>query len=143
MKKIFSIICHEITNSLEFTVNYLSKDKNSIVLIHVDKKSDISTFLHLEGENVLLVKERVNVTWGHISVADAVLALFYESMKYNYDYFFLLSGNDILIKPLEDLDNFLQDNKGKEFIHYQDDRDVYIDPVERVKYIYPDCFYSS
>lgn len=143
MKKLFAFVCHEITSPLEFTVKYLSQDENSIILIHVDKKANISDFFHLKRDNVIFVEERINVTWGGVSQIDATLSLLRNSLAYDYDYFFLLSGSCIMIKPLEDLDKFLQDNKGKEFIHYQDDRDVYIDPVERVKYVYPNCFYSN
>lgn len=141
MNKIFAITCHKLTQPLIHTVTYFSSFEENIVLIHVDKKSNIEDFLFLKKNNVHFIDNRINILWGNISQIISTIELMKYSLKYEYEYFFLLSGDDIPLKSNEDLNNFLYKNSKYEFIHYQDGRTSYINPENRVKYNYPFFFF--
>ncbi|MCU1767344.1 beta-1,6-N-acetylglucosaminyltransferase [Pseudomonas protegens] len=142
MKKVLAITCHQVTNPLIHTVNYFSSFDDNTILIHVDKKSAIHDFEFLKKENVILIEDRVDVKWGGVSQIEATLNLMKFSRKYQYDYFFLLSGDDIPIQTNSQFNEFLTKNAGYNLIHYQDERGAYIDPHQRVKYKYTDVFFS-
>jgi hypothetical protein len=86
--------------------------------IHVDKKSDLGQDM-VAGENVHLLPEgrRVDVKWGCISVVDATLALLREAVKKeDYFYYWLVSGQDLLIKKSRDLYDFLVRNGNQNYL---------------------------
>lgn len=66
MEKTFCILAHKKTNSLEFTVKYLSSFKENNILIHLDKKSNIDEFYYLEKNNVHIIKHREDISWGDL-----------------------------------------------------------------------------
>lgn len=142
MKKILAITCHQITNPLIHTVNYFAEFPENVVLLHVDKKSNRQDFEFLTQENVVLIDERVEVQWGGASQIAATLSLMRVAENYQYDYFFLLSGDDIPVQTDAYFNDFLRTHQGDNFIHYQDGRNTYIDPLPRVKYTYPAVFFN-
>ncbi|WKX27174.1 beta-1,6-N-acetylglucosaminyltransferase [Tatumella ptyseos] len=142
MKKIFSIVCHKLTNPLIFTVNYLRSFEDNIILVHVDAKTNIDDFKFLASDNVIFITERVSVEWGRVSQIYATLNLMNESTRFDYDYFFLISGDDIPIMRNKSINEFLKDNSQYDFIHFQDFRNTYVDPCSRIKYRYPDYFFE-
>lgn len=142
MKKILAITCHQVTNPLVHTVNYFSSFPDNVVLIHVDKKSAISDFEQLTKHNVILIDDRVDVQWGGVTQIQATLSLMNIANQYEYDYFFLLSGDDIPIQTNDQFNDFLKSRAGYNFIHYQDERSTYVDPARRVMYKYPSVFFK-
>ncbi|MGA7586734.1 MAG: beta-1,6-N-acetylglucosaminyltransferase [Rouxiella badensis] len=142
MKKIIAIVCHKVTAPLIHTIEYLSSYDNNSLILHVDAKSNINDFHFLEKKNVRLVKERVDVQWGRFSQIEATLRLMKSSIGTDYAYFFLISGDDIPVMSNQDMDELLVGNIGKEFIHYQDSRNSFVDPTERVRFVYPEAFYE-
>lgn len=59
----YCIICHNNNNILKTTINQLNTNNN--IYLHIDKKSDLNDFKEYENK-VNLIKERVDVRWGHI-----------------------------------------------------------------------------
>jgi hypothetical protein len=116
MKTCFLILAHNNPEQLSVLVEDLVKS-NTDIYIHIDKKSDISSFIHLKRKNVFFIKERVEIFWGEFSIVEATLNLLKASIKENYDYYALLSGSDILVQSPEKLINHLKMNKGHEFIN--------------------------
>lgn len=143
MKKVFAILCHQITNPLIYTIEYFSSIEGNIILLHVDAKADIKDFLFLEKNNVLIIKERVAVNWGEFSQIKATLNLFEEAALHCPDFTFLLSGDDVPIKSDKNINKILSDNNLKNLIHYQDVRSNYVDPMDRVGYRYPKFFFKK
>lgn len=47
--------------------------------------------------------------------------MFETASKEHYDYYHLLSGSDLLLTNNKEFDNFFEQNKGREFIDYDDD----------------------
>ena len=67
---------------------------------------------------VLPNDKRIDVKWGDISMIDATVNLM-ESVftsKIKYDYIWLISGQDFPLKSSQEIINFLEKNKGKNFI---------------------------
>lgn len=139
MNFVYGIICHQLTNPLIFLVNELIESPNSIIIIHVDKKTDIHTIKSqiMEHAQIHFIEDRVDVQWGGYSQIDATLKLINYSQEFDYKYFSLLSGDDILLKDINTIENFLLES-GKEFLGH----DKCIDPIPRIKYLYPDFFYD-
>ena len=142
MIKAILITCHKVTSPLVHTVNYFSSFHDNRIFIHVDKNSDFNDFLFLKKTNVVLIQERVRITWGGWSQVLATINLLKAASNIKFDYLFLISGDDIPLISNHKFDVFLNKNEGVEFIHFQDSRNKYVNPNERVKYVYPSCFFN-
>lgn len=142
LKLMFVIQCHKISNALEFTVSKLQCIDGVTVFIHVDAKSNISEFIHLESKNVKLIKEnRVNINWGGYSQILLYINILEMIRSIDYDYVSFISGDDLLIKDIESFRLFLKKNNGKEFIGVQN---VTSEKFERrYKYIYPKFMFQK
>lgn len=141
MKKIFCILCHKVTNPLIYTVNYLSSFTENTILIHVDAKSSLEDFQPLAARNVFFVQNRVRVTWGDYSQIASTLNTLSEALQWNFDYLFLLSGDDLPCQSNQSINDFLHSINKKNLMHFQDARNHYVDPAVRVKYRYPAVCY--
>jgi hypothetical protein len=96
----------------------------SIFLIHVDKRTDdrqyrkmVSGVDHLA--NVVFLK-RHKCHWGdfgHVRATLKGLAYLFQN-EVDFDYIFLLTGQDYPIKPNDYIESFLTTANGKEFIAY-------------------------
>lgn len=127
-KHAFLIMAHRDDLSFRSLIQQLDDD-NSDIFIHMDEKnteynsSDINKLI--EKSNIYHVK-RTNVTWGGFSQIACELILLAEATKTGqYDYYHLLSGQDLLIANMEDLYDFFSENQGKEFIRFQSETFTY------------------
>lgn len=91
------------------------------VFVHVDIRAT-ETFNKLKAvysnnSKVVFVSKRYKVFWGSFNQVRATLELLKEAKKtFSYDYYSLLSGQDLPIKALKEFKTFLTENKGKEFL---------------------------
>jgi len=121
MKLAHLILAHNEPKQLERLVLRLAHP-NSMVYIHLDKKTDIEPFAHLkEYDNVVFVKDRIKVYWGTYNIVDATLNGFKEilSSGNKYEYINLLSGQDYPLIPQQDIHNYLKANPGIAFMNYR------------------------
>ena len=91
--------------------------------IHLDKKVNKKDFAYLANlDRVIFIKNRATVRWGSHNLTVGILNSFNEILESgkNYDFVSVVSGQDYLIKPIEKLYSFLDNNKGKNFIYYED-----------------------
>ena len=66
---------------------------------------------------LFVLKKRIDIRWGHVSLIKAEMLLFEAALTNGpYAYYHLLSGADLLIKPLDLFFNFFEKNDGKEFV---------------------------
>lgn len=89
--------------------------------IHIDLKSDITPFTHLDfGQNcIFLDKERINVYHGGFTQVESVTNLMRVAAKANdFDYFFFLSGSDYPLKPAKFIHDFLESRYPMNFIDF-------------------------
>lgn len=137
---VYGILCHRLTTSLIFTAKKLLESKESFLIIHIDKKTNINEFTKIKKtlathQNIKFIEEdRVDVRWGHISQVEATLVLLKEANKINYKYFSLISGDDIPLSNNEKRELFLNKayNEELEFIG----NDPYYNVEKRIKYKY-------
>lgn len=137
MKIAYCILCHKNSRILNETVNYLSKDND--VFIHVDKKSNINNFNEYK-KNAIILKNRIDVRWGHISQVKATINLLKSTNNKNYDYIFLLSGDCLPLKTNRYINKFLEKNLPSQYIALDKN---FKNLDDRVKYIYNSLYYKK
>jgi hypothetical protein len=89
------------------------------VYIHLDKKSDIADFQHLQQlGDVFFIKSRMKITWANYSMVTATLNSIEEILKTGnkYSHINLLSGADYPLKSAGIIQDFLFANPDKTFI---------------------------
>lgn len=145
MKKCYIIMAHKVTKSLLWTVEYFSSFEENTIIIHYDKKSDVSQLVFKIGEakNVHVLPERLDIVWGGFSQVDATLLLLKYSIKFQFEYIFFISGEDIPAMSNSAINTFLELNSGVEYIHYQDERNNFVDPYKRVSINYPKFYFNK
>lgn len=145
---IYAFIIHRLTNPLIFSVNKLLKSRNSIIIIHIDAKTNSSEVCNIkntlgEYENLIYVNEldRVNVIWGHISQINVTLLLLKYASKFDYHYFNLLSGDDIPITSNKYRELFFDESysTGTEYISCEKNFKY----LNRVKIKFTSSFYNK
>ena len=117
MKHAFCIIAHHepaLFKRLCASIDHQDVD----IFVHIDKKSNLDQFqIKLKHSNLYFVNKPYSVTWGGFSQIKTEILLFkYASTKGSYDYFHLLSGVDIILKPINKILSYFEENKGYEFM---------------------------
>lgn len=120
MKHAFLILAHKNPEQLGRLVTYLV-DKDCHVLIHIDQKS-ISEFNDFREKFVsddrIRIYSEYKVYWGSFNQIRASHLLLEESLKhFKFDYVHLISGQDLLIKKMDQLNDFLVQGNGQDFVH--------------------------
>lgn len=116
------IMCHKNPDQLRRLVNAISSP-NSDVYVHLDKKEDISEFeMAVGGEATRFIANRKSVNWGGFSFVKSIMASLDEikGKGKTYDFINLISGQDYPIKPIGEFETFLEENRGKCFISFED-----------------------
>lgn len=148
MKYVYAIICHKCTNPLVFTVKKLLKSEKSIVIVHIDSKADhkevekIYTSLGVhENLHIIPRNQRIEVHWGHFSQVEVMLLLMNKAVEFNFQYFSLISGDDISILSNEKRELFFLDcyKDQKEFIGFMSKHNA----KERLSINYSKIFFSK
>lgn len=123
MKLAYIISAHQNTEQLKLLINQLS-EKNTDIYIHIDYKSnqlfeDIKKYVE-NMNNIILIEKRVSVNWSGFSQVEATLNLLEEVKRANkeYDYVSFISGQCYPLKSNRFIQQYLEQNKGKEFIEY-------------------------
>ena len=118
MKHAYLILAHNQWALLQTLVACLDDRRNDIY-VHLDRKVTELPELHCNNAGLHLIRDRVDVHWGDVSVVQAEYALFEEALRNGgYDYFHLLSGVDLPLKSMDETDAFFERHAGKEFIGY-------------------------
>jgi hypothetical protein len=111
---------------------------NSDVYIHIDRKADQTQFEYLLSlPNVFFIKNRKSVGWGNYSMVDATLVSMQEILDSQkiYTHVNLMSGQDYLLKRIEEIEAFYFANPDKSFISYLSINTEWTDAKNRlVKY---------
>jgi hypothetical protein len=117
------ILAHNEFPLLTRLVSALDFPENSLY-IHIDKKVSDDVFGQVKSALENAVKHaniaftaRIKISWGDFSMIEAELLLLREASATRHDYYHLLSGVDLPIKPHSEITRFFEENAGKEFIH--------------------------
>lgn len=121
-KQAVLIIVHKNTYVLEKNLQLLDSPYIDI-FIHVDKKcSDFKYNFYkslVKYSTIIYVKPRLSVYWASFSQVKVELLLLEAASKYSqYSYFHLISGQDLLMKPVSDLISYF-DKSDKLFIEFR------------------------
>jgi len=103
--------------------------------IHVDKKFSIEPYLYLKKyPNVYFINNREDVRWAGYNTIKATFKCIKEIVASGIDYGYInfMSGQDYPIKSAEYIHDFLERNKGKQFIEFQSIDKVWIEAQPRI-----------
>lgn len=118
MKHAYLITAHKETSVLRTLLMLIDAPCNDIY-IHIDAKTKnfdfdkVKTFVQ---KSKLIFTDRVKVYWGDYSQIKSELMLLKAAIGGGYDYYHLISGQDLPIKSISEINNFFENNSGKEFI---------------------------
>lgn len=121
MKIAYIILAHKLPAQVVRLVQRLKNDDTSF-FIHIDSRAsnEMCDFItkELQGINNIYYIKRHRCYWGDFSLVAATLAAIKQLVNSNveFDYAILLSGQDYLIKTNQQIQRFLQERRGKEFI---------------------------
>lgn len=106
-------------NQVVRLINTLNVNDNNIVIFVDSKSEDLfqKVFAQYGKEpNIYFIKERFDVGWGNITTTKAVVTLMENSLKFEYDYFTMMSESCLPLYPDTEIKKFLEEHNGKEFI---------------------------
>lgn len=116
-KMAYVILCHKNPEQINMLIDSLTNDSVEFFL-HVDQKSGIEADI-THRNDIHLVKEPIDVWWGHYSQIECILkcfALIKEHGKFNY--INIISGQDLPLASNEVILDFFKENQGNEFVKY-------------------------
>lgn len=115
----------------------LDSDENDIY-VHMDiknKQFDEDDCKKLIKKSGIYFTKRTSVTWGGYSQINSELVLLQTATaRRKYNYYHLLSGQDLPIKANNEIMNFFKKHQGAEFVAF--DKETF-DCDDRVRYFYP------
>lgn len=118
MKHAYLILAHNEFAVLQRLIRALDDVRNDI-FIHFDKKVSCLPELKTNKSNLYLLDDRIDIRWGDVSVVEGEYALFEAALKKGrYNYYHLLSGVDMPLRSQNEIYNFFEKHKGKEFIGF-------------------------
>lgn len=136
----YLIMVHEHSASLLALLDMLDDERNDVFL-HVDGKKHgvlkkISS-LSLRKARLFVLPHPVSVYWGHTSQVKAEFLLMRTAAAAGrYDYYHLLSGNDLPVKTQDEIHRFFGRHRGTEFVGFWDDESHRRDVRRKVRYYY-------
>lgn len=129
MKHIYLIMAHDQPKILNLMVRILKQDERNDILVHIDKKVKGEKYVELESAVIpygaKICPIRKNVYWGDFSQIEAEMALFEVAIEGGYDYYHLLSGSDLPLKPVKVIDDFFEDHPNLIFLRCLPDISVH------------------
>jgi hypothetical protein len=122
MTIVYLIVAHHDIKQLTKLINALDHP-NALFVIHLDAKFDIDIGQFERDvcccSKIHIVEERNDVRWGGFMQVQVTLQLLSIAVnQYTPDYITLLSGQDFPLKPHSYIFDFLEKNRGKEFIDW-------------------------
>lgn len=118
MRHAYLIIAHKENAILENLLKLLDGGENDIY-IHVDAKTknfDFERIKEIVEHSKVVFTDRTKVYWGDYSQVNSELVLLKAAIGGGYDYYHLISGQDLPIKSKNWINEFFQNNNGKEFV---------------------------
>lgn len=119
MKHAFLIIAHNEFDILKYQLKLLDAP-NTAFYIHIDKRANYN---ELELRNCIsfsyieFIPSR-KIKWGSYSQIDCELRLLKAAAHKNYDYYHLISGVDMPLHTIPEMDALLIQNMGKDYVHF-------------------------
>lgn len=121
MRHAYMILAHNQEDLLIKLVQSLDISDNDIY-VHIDQRSTLNKNRISESVSQATIQfvDRVKVEWGGYSMIVATMILLKAATKTHHIYYHLLSGVDLPLKNIKEINAFYEDNAGKEFIRFFD-----------------------
>lgn len=136
-RQAYLIIAHRYDETFKTLLRMLDSDENDIY-VHMDLKNkqfDEDDCRKLIKKSGIYFTKRTSVTWGGYSQINSELVLLQTATAHRkYNYYHLLSGQDLPIKANNEIMNFFKKHQGAEFVAF--DKETF-DCDDRVRYFYP------
>jgi hypothetical protein len=120
----FLIMAHNNWLQLQQLIKLIDSESHDIY-IHIDKKCkdyDEEKLRNVALKSKVYFYQEHKVFWGGFSQVEVELFLFERACENHYDYYHLISGADLPLKQNEEMDAFFEDNKGLEFIDFDEEK---------------------
>lgn len=136
-RQAYLIIAHRYDETFKTLLRMLDHDENDIY-VHMDLKNkqfDEGDCRKLIKKSCIYFTKRTSVTWGGYSQINSELILLETATSHRkYNYYHLLSGQDLPIKSNNEIMDFFKKHQGVEFVAFDKER---FDCDDRVRYFYP------
>src|SRR5690606_17609950 len=120
MKHAYLILAHDEFDVLQLLIKAIDDSRNDI-FIHFDKKVERIPKLNIQHSNLYIIDKRIDVRWGDVSMVEAEYELFEIAFKKGpFAYYHLLSGVDMPLQSQNDIHNFFEKHRGKEFVGFSE-----------------------
>lgn len=126
MKKIaMLVLIHKNSEQLRKLIGQFEQDKFDFY-IHVDKKYDFKNDDFPNNVFFLPNDLRIDITWGHMTMVDAMINLLKYSYlsKKDYMFYWFISGQDLVIKDSQEIYEELSTNKDLNYINFFDKKNT-------------------
>lgn len=123
MRKAFIVLAHQLPEQLNIFIAQLLNMNDTEVFVHINRLNEDMKKEVLVNPRVHVSDDNIPIVWGSDSILKALIVMMreVESSSEPFDYVFLCSGQDLIVK--RGLDNFLQKHYGEVFIDgYEQDR---------------------
>lgn len=135
----YMIVAHDQEELLQILIRALDSIENDI-FVHIDKDSSINMdkIKCITTQSKLYIIPRQKVSWGGYSLVKVEMALLKEAtQRCSYSYYHLLSGVDLPLKGIEEVNEFYNSNYGKQFINIRSPKEFRKYYNQRVAYKMP------
>ena len=134
MRQAFLILAHKNIVQLNKLIEQIDNDRTDII-IHIDSKTPKFEVTNVSKSRVFMIPS-MRTNWGGYSLVECELRLIEKALKINdYSFIHLLSGQDLLIKPIDHILSFFDEHIDYNFVHFDKPEDS-LKRNERIKYYY-------
>lgn len=114
MKHAFLIIAHDNWEQVKILLHAIDSNCADI-FIHVNEKVQMPSIRDVGGsvkKSHIYWSDRKKIVWGEYGILDASISLLKKAKQVSqYDYYHLLSGSDLPLKGIDEIDTFFEMNK--------------------------------
>ena len=113
MRHAWLIIAHNEFGILQRLISALDAPECDFY-VHIDNKVKLLPELTAKAGKLTILKDRIDVRWGSVSQIKCEIGLLKEAAKNgNHDYYHIISGTTLPLRPIPEIDAFFGNNAGK------------------------------
>ena len=134
MKHAWLVIAHNEFEILQRLIDALDHP-GSDIYVHIDKKVKEMPKLRAGKSRLYVLDRRLDVRWGSVSQIACELAMFEAAASRGpYDYYHVISGTTLPLKPFSELDAFFRSMEGKSVLTGLCKDDAYQETLKMRRY---------
>lgn len=142
MRHAYLIMAHKNQEQLAILIQMLDHPSCDL-FVHLDAKwtnCDLEYLKNRANNSRIYFTERVSVEWGKYSQVQAELILLHAAVNHGgYDFYHFITGQDLPLKSMEEINAFFENTPEQNYIHFCDDEAAYHAAISRAyRYCLPD-----